>query len=226
MLPLNLSFMTPLNGIVLAFTFGCAIYPAIYLYRFSFQRPKPCFPIITLLITAVTFLITGLEFVFPKLLFEFWRNRKALLAGEWWRIVTPLFVQVTGWQCLVNGVGVIVFCHLTERLYGRRLLALYFIPGVLGEIISYLWHPNWLGAGSSLGIAGVVGSLFAFIFLRGREVSPLALIFAALGCAGAVALCFYRDNHGPSILIGVLLASMMTKLWPDTALEACEKNNV
>ena len=88
---------------------------------------------------------------------------------------------------------------------------------MLGEIFAYAWSPN--GAGSSLGIAGVVGSLFAFTFLARQEIPRLARIFAVLGLAGAVALCFYRDNHGPPILIGVLLAGLMTRLWPNTVPE-------
>ena len=199
--------------IVAAAAFGCAV----HLYRFSLQKTNPP-PITAILIIGFTALITSLQFVFPEVLTEFRRNREALLAGEWWRMVTPLFVQAFGWlQCYINGVAALILCPLAERLYGKRLLALYFIPGVLGEIFGYLWSPN--GAGSSLGIAGVMGGLFAFTFLRRHKISKSARIFAISGIAGALALCFGRDIHGPPILIGVLLASMMTILWPNTALE-------
>ena len=46
-----------------------------------------------------------------------------------------------------------------------------------------------------------------------------------VGVVGAVVMCFNRDAHGPPILIGVLLASTMRILWPNTPLEAREKNN-
>jgi membrane associated rhomboid family serine protease len=203
----------PISLIVLTAAFGCTF----CLYWFSLQKPKQSLPIVTIWIVVVTSLITGLQFVFPEVLSEFRRNGEALLAGEWWRIVTPLFVQADGWrQCCFNGAGAVIFCPLAERLYGKRLLALYFIPGVLGEITGDIWHPN--GAGSSLGIAGVIGSLFAFAFLRRREVSVLASIFAVFGFTGTVALCYYRDVHGPPMLIGVLLGSIIT-MWPNTALE-------
>ena len=169
-----------------------------------------------MLIIGGTALITSLQFVFPEILSAFRRNREALLAGEWWLMVTPLFVQASGWkQCCVNGVTAIIFCPLAERLYGKRLLVLYFVSGVLGEIFGYVWSPN--GAGSSLGIAGVIGGLFAFTFLHPQETTRLARILAIFGFAGAFALCFYRDTHGPPILIGALLASLMTILWPKSA---------
>jgi rhomboid protease GluP len=208
------------NVVVAAAAFGCAI----YFYRFSLQKPKPPFPIVTILIIGVTSLTTGLQFVFPEILSDFRRNREALWAGEWWRMVTPLFVQAAGWkQCCVNGVAAVVFCPLAEKLYGNRLFALYFIPGVLGEIFAYAWSPN--GAGSSLGIAGVVGSLFAYTYLYRQGIPALVHILAMVGFAGAVAFSFFRDNHGPPILIGGLLAGLMTRLWPNNEMqrkEACK----
>jgi len=149
---------------------------------------------------------------------DFQRNREALLAGEWWRMATPLFVQSSGlWQCCINGAGAVVVCPLAERFYGKKLLALYFIPGILGEVFAYFWAPN--GAGASLGIAGVVGGLFAFPFFRRHKVSSLTRVFAIFGITSAVVLSFSRDNHGPPMLIGFLSAGLMMTLWPNTALE-------
>jgi membrane associated rhomboid family serine protease len=204
--------------VVIAVTLACAL----HLYRLSSQKAKPSPPITAILIIGVTALITTLQFIFPEVLSEFRRNREALLAGEWWRMVTPLFVQAHGWrQCCFNGVAAVIVCPLAERLYGKRLLALYFIPGVLGEVFGYLWRPN--GAGSSLGIAGVVGGLFAFTFLHRQEVPRWALIFALCGVIGAVLLCFTADSHGPPILIGAILASLMTVSWPNPQGRANER---
>src|SRR5207248_9958764 len=112
---------------------------AVQLYRFPLRKTKSP-PVIAPLIIGFTALITGLQFVFPEGLMAFRRNREALLSGEWWRMVTPLFVQAYGWwHAFINGVAALVFCPLAERLYGKRLLALYFIPGVLGQIFGYLW---------------------------------------------------------------------------------------
>jgi len=199
---------------VAAAAFGCAV----YLYRFSAQNTKPSPPIAAIFIIGVTALITGLQFVFPEVLTKFRRDREALLAGEWWRMVTPLFVQAYGWwQGAINGVTAVIFCPLAERLYGKRLLALYFVPGVLGEIFAYVWSPSM--AGSSLGITGVMGGLFAFTFLHRREIPRPARIFAICGIAGAIALCFGRDIHGPPVLIAILLVGVMTIFWPNKALQ-------
>jgi hypothetical protein len=58
----------------------------------------------------------------------------------------------------------------------------------------------------------VMGGLFAFVVLHRRELSGSAQRFAVCGIAGAVALCFWRDTHGPPTVLGILLAGMMTIL--------------
>jgi membrane associated rhomboid family serine protease len=190
--------------VVAVAAFACAA----YLYRFASDKTKRVVPVAAILLIGITAVITGLQFIFPEVLTALRRNREALLAGEWWRMVTPLFVQAAGLvQAVINGVFMITLFPPAERLYGKRLLALYFIPAVLGEIFGYLWRPDF--AGSSLGIAGVMGSLFAFTCLHSHEVPKSARLFAIVGIAAAVALSFVRDTHGPPILIGVLLASMM-----------------
>ena len=190
--------------VLLIGSLGCAF----QLYRFSRGQTRPV-PVVTLVIIGSTALLTGLQFVFPEVLTALRRNPKALLAGEWWRIVTPLFVHAYGWwHACVNGVAAIIFCPLAERLYGKKLWALYFIPGVAGEIFGYLWGPN--AAGSSLGIAGVMGGLFAFVVWHRRELSGSAQLFAMCGIAGAIAMCFWRDIHGPPTVLGILLGSIMS----------------
>jgi len=189
--------------LVVVGSLGCAL----RLYR-SFSSRTKAVPVISVIIIGSTALVTGLQFVFPEVLTALRRNREALLAGEWWRIMTPLFVHAYGWwHACVNCVMAIIFCPLAERLYGKKLWALYFIPGVVGEIFGYFWEPD--NAGASLGITGVMGGLFAFVFLHRREFSGATQLFAMCGTAGAVMLCFWRDIHGPPTVLGILLAGIM-----------------
>ena len=211
LMSLRLLSWVMIDAVMKVTALGCAI----YLYRFV-KGTKHSPAIVSALIIGTTALITGLQFIFPEILSAFRRNSEALLAGEWWRMVTPLFVQSNGLrQCIGNGVAAIVFLPLAERLYGNRLWALYFVPGVTGEAFAYAWGLD--GAGSSLGIAGVMGSLFVFVFLRRRELPGPVQVAAIFGFTAAVASCFGRNTHGPSLLIGMLLASLMTKLWPGKA---------
>jgi rhomboid protease GluP len=198
-----------ITGVAECLTIVSALVCAIRLRRFSTKVTDPQSPIVAVLIIGVTSVVTGLQFFFPEILSEFRRNWDALRAGEWWRMVTPLFVQAYGWQqCCFNGITALFLLPLAEKFYGKRLLALYFISGIVGETFNYAWSPT--GAGSSLGIYGVMGGLFTFACCHRTEISRSTIIFAIFGLSGAFVASFCRDGHGPSMLTGALLAGMMT----------------
>jgi membrane associated rhomboid family serine protease len=188
-------------------TVGSAAACTAGLYRLPVTANRPL-PIAAILLIGVTAVITALQFPFPEILATFRRNPDALRSGEWWRMVTPLFVQSDGWiQCLVNGIAALMFCPLVEKLYGQRMLALYFIPGIAGEIVGYM--QNSRGAGSSLGIGGVMGGLFGFALMHCLEGFKYRIILGIIGLCGAIILTLCGDRHGPPILVGAVLGCIM-----------------
>jgi membrane associated rhomboid family serine protease len=187
--------------------FGSGVACAVRIYR----RPGAAnrqLPVTSILLIGITALITGLQFFFPEILSALRRDPEGLRTGEWWRMVTPLFVQAEGWpQCLANGIAALLFCPLGEKLYGKRMLALYFIAGVTGEIVGYIQNSH--GAGSSVGICGVMGGLFGFACARRGEGFGHLIVPAIVGLCGAIILSLCGDRHGPPILVGAVLAGMM-----------------
>lgn len=203
------------GGLVATCAFGCAC--RLYLSLRGAANPR--IPVASLALIGVTALITGLQFLFPEILEALRRNGPALRSGEWWRMVTPLFVQADGWvQCVVNGIGALMFLPLGEKLYGKKMLALYFVPGVVGEIVAYTRHSH--GAGSSLGICGVIGGIFAFAWIYRAEQPRFTVALAVVGLCAAVVLSFLPDFHGPPILAGALLAGAMRSTVLDAGFSA------
>ena len=156
-------------------------------------------------IIALTVLVTSLQFFFPEIITALERNEDALLSGEVWRLITPLFVQPQGlWQCLFNGIFFISFLPIAEHFYGRRVLIIYFGSGLAGQIVNYYWNRG--GGGSSTALYGVIGSLFVYILLN-RKTFPQGYIFLAIaGFLGAIILCFFKDGHAPALLVGGCLS--------------------
>ena len=188
------------NGI----TITCSMICMSYLYRHAGGGRRR----MSAWIIGATFLVTGLQFIFPEVLSVLRRDLVGLQRGEWWRMVTPLLVQPYGWlQCLFNGAFLIVFLPLAERLFGNRLLALYLIPGIAGQAVNYSWRPD--GGGASTGVFGVMGALLAYVCRHRNQGPRQYFVFALLGLCGAGALCFVRDGHGPSMLIGALTAAAL-----------------
>jgi membrane associated rhomboid family serine protease len=90
------------------------------------ERLPRWWPIATASVLAITVVLTVLQFPFPGVRLALWRDPDALAAGQWWRLVTPLFVQYDAWWQIVvvfailAGLGVLV-----ERVFGPAYLLLW-----------------------------------------------------------------------------------------------------
>ena len=179
-----------------------------HLYRYRRRDLGPGPITLSLVIMGTTAFVTALQFVFPEVLSALRRNPDALSAGEWWRIATPLFVQPSGWlQCVFNGMFMLAFLPLAEKLYGKGLLALYFVPGLAVQPILHAWLPD--GGGSSPAIFGVMGGLLVYACRQRKELPPQYFPIAVSGLCAAVALIFIRDGHGLGLAIGALVAAIL-----------------
>lgn len=172
----------------------------------SLWRP---FPIATVSVLLITAAVTGLQFPFPGILAALRRRPGALTDGEGWRLVTPLFVHADGWsQIIVNFISIAAAGVAVERLYGSlRWPVLYFIPGIVGEVAGFAWQPT--GAGASFGAAGLFGGLLAWLLLRGGWVPWPARVWGPIWLVIAVVLIVVRDPHGPPIIAGAVIGTLM-----------------
>jgi hypothetical protein len=92
--------------------------PAVTLGQAVTRLPRR-WPIATMSVLAITVVVAALQFPFPAVLLALWRDPDALAAGQWWRLVTALFVQYDPWWqtvivlTLIAGIGTV-----TERVFG------------------------------------------------------------------------------------------------------------
>jgi rhomboid protease GluP len=89
------------------------------------------------------------------------------IGGQWWRLVTSLFLHFGVFHLALNMWALLVGGRLAERLFGGWAFALiYFAAGIAGSLNSLLWHPNINSAGASGAIFGVYGAMLAFHLRR------------------------------------------------------------
>ena len=160
---------------------------------------------------------TTLQFFFPYILTLFRRDKVAFLAGDWWRIITPLFVQDGGVSgSIFNLVSLLIVGSIAERLWGsRRWLILFFLGGVLCEMIALAWQP--VGAGNSGANFALAGS----IAIRCLTRHPLRLerLLASAILASGLLLLALHDIHGAAAAFGVVIA--LVPIWlEDRKLQA------
>ncbi|WP_030689951.1 rhomboid family intramembrane serine protease [Streptomyces globisporus] len=124
--------------------------------------------------------------------------------GAWWRAVTALMVQSSGWfQLVFNLAALAVVAPTAERQFGPlRMVLIFATSGVVAQAVSMAgWSLQ--GGGDSVAICGLVGALATWYAVRGSVVAlrwPALLVPAA-----GLVLCLLTDNHGVGLLVGCAL---------------------
>jgi len=153
---------------------------------------------------------------------RFGANRADLTTdGEWWRLVSCMFIHFGLLHLLLNMWALLQVGHLTEKLFGRGLYALaYFGSGITGSLATLLWHREKLvlSAGASGAVFGVYGALLGYM-LREKHglpkvvVQPLmksTLVFAGYNLFyGAVHPNIDNAAHIGGLVGGLLLGWVM-----------------
>jgi rhomboid protease GluP len=93
-------------------------------------------------------------------------------AGEYWRLLTSMFLHVGILHLAVNLWVLWMVGRLVERLFGNLGFALvYFLSGLGGSLASTVWNPLMVSVGASGAIFGVFAALGGFL-VRYPHVIP------------------------------------------------------
>jgi rhomboid protease GluP len=141
-----------------------------------------------------------------------------LLHGEWWRLLSCMFLHIGFIHLLVNGYSLRMLGPLLERLYGGwRFAVLYLLSGLIGSIAAVIVSPDVLSAGASGAIWGLLGGLCAWLYLNrqhlpARLVSQVAqdltfviLLNVVISLAPGISASAHFGGGLAGVLVGALL---------------------
>jgi len=98
----------------------------------------------------------------------------AIVQGQVWRLVTPIFIHAGGAHLFINMYSLFAIGPSVERFFGRaRTLTVYLLSGIAGVLLSLTFSPN-VSVGASGAIFGLLGALGVLLY-RNRPV------FGAMG---------------------------------------------
>jgi membrane associated rhomboid family serine protease len=87
-----------------------------------------------------------------------------VLAGQWWRLVSAIFIHIGIIHLAFNSYALIFIGPLIEDLLGKeRFLLLYIVTGAFGFMLSNWYYGPWLTtAGASGAVFGLIGAGIVF----------------------------------------------------------------
>jgi membrane associated rhomboid family serine protease len=136
-------------------------------------------------------------------------------AGEWWRVLTAMFLHGGVLHLLFNMYALWLFGPVLERRFGSRsYAALYLAGGLGGGMLYQLIGGDAPAVGASGAIFALLGALLAASY-RQRHTRAGAAVFGQLGILLAINLAlpiFMPDiawqAHVGGLITGILIAAV------------------
>lgn len=130
-----------------------------------FSFGKPLFTYILIALNVLMFMMlesTGSSLDVQNLINNGAKYNPAILDGEWWRIVSSMFLHIGVFHLFMNMLALYFLGTTVERIYGsKRFLFIYFLAGIGGGIVSFAFSVN-VSAGASGALFGLFGALLFF----------------------------------------------------------------
>ncbi len=111
----------------------------------------------SLWLALICILVFILQLIIPNFTEIFLLNQKAL-TGQIWRFLTSIFLHGSLLHLTYNLFALIFFGLILEKFIGsRRFLLVFFLAGILANLVSVNFYTSALGASGA--IFGVIGTL-------------------------------------------------------------------
>ena len=143
-----------------------------------------------------------------------------IMAGEWWRLVTPIFLHAG-----LLHIGMNLWClsdlgPAVESLFSTtKFIVFYLVTGVIGFLFSLAWSPYGVSIGASGSVLGLIGVLLGATYhhgTMGREYRTQlwrwVIFIAVIGMFSAT------DNaaHLGGLVSGAVLGYFIPEGEPDS----------
>lgn len=176
---------------------------------------KPFFTYILLALNLLMFLIVELNggSTTETLIAFGAKYNPAIIAGEWWRIISSMFLHVGFLHLFMNMLALYYLGIAVERIYGSvRFLLIYLFAGIGGGLASFAFTVN-VAAGASGAIFGLFGALLFFgiihkrIFLQTIGINLFVIVGINL-VFGFVVPQIDNGAHVGGLIAGLLVSAI------------------
>ncbi len=188
----------------------------MFIRRENFKQYISYYPVVSTLlaINIIVYLVTlipgiGNDIVSWGVSFNF-----LIANGEWWRIVTSMFLHGGFTHILFNAFSLFVFAPDLERIMGKgRFILVYFASGLAGNILTYIIQDySYASLGASGAIFGVFGAFAALVYYTRHNFPQLKQVVLPLVVISVV-MTFLSSGINVTAHIGGLATGFVIGLY-------------
>lgn len=188
----------------------------------NFEKKQSLIKSSNIILTLALIIINGIIEIYTLVGGSYWDSnfiisngaimRDSILAGQWYRLITYMFIHGSLYHYLTNALSLYIFGSRVEKYYGRKnMLIIYFISGIFAGIASMIFNSG-MAVGASGAIFGLMAGVFVYTKVKGHTMEGLdnyiMIIFVIIGILSGF-LIENTDNWGH---IGGFLAGILTSL--------------
>jgi rhomboid protease GluP len=184
----------------------------------SFREFIRFYPVVSIII-AIHFLLYLLTVfpIFPNFWFKatFSGVNLYIMEGEYWRLVTPIFMHGGFTHVIFNSFSLVLFGPALESMLGKgKFILVYLVSGILANVATLLLEPlTYVHVGSSGAIFGLFGYYISIILFRKHMLSQQNSQIILIICALSLIMTFIQPNinitaHIFGLLGGLLLGAI------------------
>ncbi|MBW3593976.1 MAG: rhomboid family intramembrane serine protease [Actinobacteria bacterium] len=170
-------------------------------------------PVVTTILGINIAIFLGQQLV-PGLTERLLMSPLAIENGQYWRLVTPMFLHGGIFHILMNSYVLYIFGPNVEQAFGSvRFALMYLAAGFMGNVLSFVIPPDNNSLGASGAIFGLAGILFVYLYRRRRStfimryLRSISFFIVANVVLGFTLLAGIVDNfaHLGGLLGGIVL---------------------
>jgi rhomboid protease GluP len=139
-----------------------------------------------------------------------------IIDGEYWRLVTPIFMHGGFTHVLFNSFSLVLFGPALEQMLGKgKFLFVYLASGLLANVATLFLEPlTYIHVGSSGAIFGLFGFYISIIVFRKHMLSQQNSQVILTICAISLVMTFLQPNINITAHIFGLLGGFLIGAIP------------
>jgi rhomboid protease GluP len=146
----------------------------------SFSQYIRLYPVVTffLALNILIYVVMLLPSIGQQVLYHGVGINFLISDGEWWRLLTPMFLHGGIMHLLFNMFSLFIFGPELEKIAGKaRFLTIYMLAGTFANIATFfLQAPEYTSLGASGAIFGILGAFGALVYYTKRILPQLRQI--------------------------------------------------